>query len=134
MKKKICVVIPCYNVKEKILSVINSKYLSKIDKIVVVDDKCPQNTGLFLKKKLKNNNKIKIIFHKNNLGVGGATISGLNYALKNKFYMIVKVDGDGQHDLSVLKKFKNEIMNNKTDFCKGYRELSLNQSKKKKCL
>ena len=70
MKKKICVVIPCYNVKEKILSVINSKYLSKIDKIVVVDDKCPQNTGLFLKKKLKNNNKIKIIFHKNNLGTG----------------------------------------------------------------
>jgi glycosyltransferase involved in cell wall biosynthesis len=132
MKKKICVVIPCYNVKEKILSVINSKYLSKIDKIVVVDDKCPQNTGLFLKKKLKNNNKIKIIFHKNNLGVGGATISGLNYALKNKFYMIVKVDGDGQHDLSVLKKFKNEIMNNKTDFCKGYRELSFSQSKKKK--
>jgi len=132
MKKKICIVIPCYNVKKKILSVINSKYLSKVDKFVIVDDKCPQNTGLFLKRKYKKNNKIKIIFHKKNLGVGGATISGLNYALKKNFYMIVKVDGDGQHNLSILNKFTNAIMNDKADFCKGYRELKFTQFKKTK--
>ena len=70
------------------------------------------------------------LFHKKNLGVGGATISGLKYAIKNKFYMIVKVDGDGQHNLSVLKKFKYEIINNKSDLCKGYRNLTLQKSKK----
>ncbi len=53
MKKKTCVIIPCYNVKKKILSVLNNKYLSKIDKIILIDDKCPENTGLFLKKKNK---------------------------------------------------------------------------------
>ena len=130
MKKKICIVIPCYNVKNEILSVINNRYLSKSDHIVVIDDKCPQKTGLFLKKKLGKNNRVKIIYHKKNLGVGGATISGIRYALKKNFYMIIKVDGDGQHDLSILNRFKNEIINDKSDFCKGYRELTYINSKK----
>ena len=46
--------------------------------------------------------------------------------------MTVKVDGDGQHNLSILKKFKNEIMNDKADLCKGYRNLTLKKSKKMK--
>ena len=49
-----------------------------------------------------------------------------------KFYMIVKVDGDGQHDLSILSKFINEILNNDIDLCKGYRDLSLKKYKKNK--
>ncbi len=131
MKKKTCIVIPCYNVLDNIFSVVNSKYLLKVDKIVLVDDKCPQKTGFFLKKKLKNNTKFKIIFHKKNLGVGGATISGLKYALKNKFDLVVKVDGDGQHNLSAISQFQDSIFNKNFDFCKGYRSLKLNQLKKK---
>ena len=53
MKKKTCVVIPCYNVRHRISKVLSNRYLSNIDKIILVDDKCPQNTGLFLKKKTK---------------------------------------------------------------------------------
>ena len=130
MKKKICVVIPCYNVKRKILSVINSRFLKKVDKIIIVDDRCPQNTGKFLKKKIKQNKKIKIILHKKNLGVGGATLTGINYAIKKNFFMVVKVDGDGQHNLSIISKFKNEIFYKNTDLCKGYRKLSLKEYKK----
>ena len=132
MKKKICVVIPCYNVKKKILSVINSRFLKKVDKIIIVDDRCPQNTGIFLKKKLRKNKKIKIILHKKNLGVGGATLTGINYAIKKNFFMIVKIDGDGQHNLSVISKFKNEIFYKNIDLCKGYRKLSLKDYKKNK--
>ena len=50
MKKKSCVVIPCYKVRKKILSVLKNKNLNTIDKIVIVDDYCPENTGIFLKK------------------------------------------------------------------------------------
>ena len=125
MKKKTCVVMPCYKVRNKVMTVLNNKKLSKIDKIVIIDDQCPENTGFFLKKKLKKNNKYKIIIHKKNQGVGGATITGMKYALKNKFDMVIKVDGDGQHNLSIIKNFKKEILNNKFDFCKGYRKLSL---------
>jgi len=132
MKKKTCVIIPCYNVRKRVMSVINSKYLSKIDRIVLIDDKCPEKTGLFLQKKLNKKKRFKIIIHKKNLGVGGATISGLKYALKNKFDMVVKVDGDGQHNLSIIKKFEKEIFSGKSDFCKGYRKLTFKQLDKNK--
>ena len=124
-EKKTFVVMPCYKVRNKVMTVLNNKKLSKIDKIVIIDDQCPENTGFFLKKKLKKNNKYKIIIHKKNQGVGGATITGMKYALKNKFDMVIKVDGDGQHNLSIIRNFKKEILNNKFDFCKGYRKLSL---------
>ncbi len=124
MKKKICVIIPCYRVKDKIISVLNNKKLSNIDKIVIVDDQCPDNTGLYLKNKLKRKRKYKILFHKKNQGVGGATISGLKYALKNNFDLAIKIDGDGQHNLSILEDFKKKIFFDNIDFCKGYRQLS----------
>ena len=63
MKKKICVIIPCYRVKDKIISVLNNKKLTNIDKIVIVDDQCPDNTGLYLKKKLKRKRKLASIFN-----------------------------------------------------------------------
>ena len=62
MKKKICVVIPCYNVKRKILSVINSRFLKKVDKIIIVDDNSQDNSVKFIEN--INDNRIKIISNK----------------------------------------------------------------------
>ena len=130
MKKKTCVIIPCYNVKNKILSVLKNKNLSKVDKIVIVDDCCPQKTGIFLRNKLKLLKKYKIIFNRTNQGVGGATITGFKYALKNKFDIVIKVDGDNQHDLSILKHITKKIIKDDFDLCKGYRDLSFKNFKK----
>ena len=130
MKIKTCVIIPCYNVKNKILSVLMNKNLLKIDKIIIVDDCCPEKTGIFLRNKLKLLTKYKIIFNRTNQGVGGATIAGFKYALKNKFDIVIKVDGDDQHDLSILKHIIKKIIKNDFDFCKGYRDLSFKNFKK----
>ena len=51
-KYNIFAVIPCFNVKNKITNVIK-KTQKYVDKIIVVDDKCPQNSGLYVKKKFK---------------------------------------------------------------------------------
>ena len=130
MKKKTCVVIPCYKVRHRISKVLTNKYLSKIDKIILVDDKCPQNTGLFLKKKFKSN-KYKILINRKNLGVGGATIIGFKYALKKRFDVIIKIDGDGQHNIKMLKQLLHGFNRNEFDFCKGYRPLNIKSKKKK---
>ncbi len=131
MKKKVCVVIPCYRVRHRILKVLNDKSFLNINKIILIDDKCPQNTGSYLKKKLKSK-KYKIIMNKINLGVGGATMTGFNYALKNKYEIIIKIDGDGQHNAKILKKFLEGFNQNKFDFCKGYRSLTFNSKTKDK--
>lgn len=130
-EKKTCIVIPCYKVRDRILKVLRSKHLSKINKIVLVDDKCPQNTGSYLKKKL-NTKKYKILTNRRNLGVGGATIVGFKYALKKGFEIIIKIDGDGQHNVRVLSRILEGFNKNHFDFCKGYRLLDSRLKKKNK--
>ena len=64
--------------------------------------------------------------------MGGATITGLKYALKNDFTIVVKVDGDGQHKLQILNELVYSLSKD-YDFCKGYRNLNLNSFLNIKC-
>ena len=101
---KSIIIIPCYNVKDQILKVIKKINLKNIYKIIIVDDFCPQKSGNLVEKKVKNK-KIKVIYAKKNLGVGGAFKLGLNFAKKYKPNQVIKIDGDGQHDPKFIQKF-----------------------------
>ena len=50
--------------------------------IIVVDDGCPEKSGLLAKKFTKKNKKIKVIFHKKNLGYGSALKTGFKNCKK----------------------------------------------------
>ena len=89
-----------------------------IDKIYLVDDKCPENSVKKVKSKSK---KIKKIFRKINGGVGAAVKDGYNLSLKDKNYLTVRIDGDGQMDLNLIKRFIDPIINNEAEFTKGNR-------------
>jgi glycosyltransferase involved in cell wall biosynthesis len=123
-KNRVCVVIPCYKVRDKILSVLKKINFKIIDKVVLVDDFCPEYSGRFAKKNFQSN-KISYIFLKKNKGVGGATIAGFQYAKKKNFNLVIKLDGDGQHNPKILKKFIKILSSEKYDFCKGYRNLDI---------
>ena len=127
--KKTCVVIPCYKVSNKIENVINNIDFNIVEKVFVVDDKCPENTGEILKKK-KINRNIEIFFFKKNLGVGGATIYGFQKALEEGFDIIFKIDGDGQHDPKLINIFKHSLIYENINFCKGSRFLISEEAKK----
>ena len=106
-KKKICVIIPCYKVKNEILSVLRKIDFNLINKVILVDDCCPEKTGIFVKKlKIKN---VKVIILKKNLGVGGATLKGFSQGIKEKFDIFFKIDGDGQHDPKYISKFLKKL-------------------------
>ena len=117
--EKITVVIPCYREKSKILDVL-SKFDSTITHIIVIDDACPEGTGEFV---LKNNNdtRVQIVTHKYNQGVGAATISGYLKAIELGSDIIVKVDGDGQMDPSMIKTLIRPIQRGEADYTKGNR-------------
>ena len=120
---KVIIIIPCYKVDKYIIDVLNKIPLKIIFKVILVDDNCPNNTGLLIKKKIKNN-KIKIIFLKKNLGVGGATKVGIKFARRYKPDAIIKIDGDGQHDPKFLEGFINLQKKNPSTYIKGFRKLS----------
>ena len=117
--EKITVVIPCYREKSKILDVL-SKFDSTITHIIVIDDACPEGTGEFV---LKNNNdtRVQLVTHKYNQGVGAATISGYLKAIELGSDIIVKVDGDGQMDPSMIKTLIRPIQRGEADYTKGNR-------------
>lgn len=129
---KVCIVLPCYKVKNQIYSVYKKLITKKIDSLIFVDDKCPENSVNFLKTKIKKNKKVKYIFLKKNLGVGGATLEGFRLAEKKKYDIIVKFDADDQHKIIDLDKIINILKKNDNVFCKGYRNLSLKSSLKRK--
>ena len=126
-KLKICIIIPCYKVIDKIENVINKINFNIIDKVFIVDDCCPENTGSYLKKKKIKN--LEILILKKNLGVGGATMIGFKRAIKKNYDIIFKVDGDGQHDPKDIKKFLRKFKMENINFCKGTR--FLNKGKRK---
>ena len=80
----------------KVLKEIKKKY-----EIVIVDDGCPEKSGIIAKKISKNYKNIKVIFHKKNLGYGAAVKTGLKNC-KNDW--IFQTDGDDEYDVYDLKK------------------------------
>ena len=119
---KTIIIIPCYKVDKQIIQLLKKKDLKRIYKVILIDDACPNKTGLLVKKKIKRKN-IKVIILKKNLGVGGATKYGIKEAIKFKPDHIMKMDGDGQHNPIYLKNFINIQKKNPKSYIKGYRNL-----------
>ena len=71
---KLYAVIPCYKTVDLAPHIVQN-CLKYVDKVICVDDACPFETGKNIQKLIKDKNLI-ILFHKNNLGVGGAVKTG----------------------------------------------------------
>jgi len=128
MNNKISVVIPAYKVKKHILGVIDS-IPDLVEKIYVIDDKCPEFSGKYVNEKC-NDNRVLVLFNDVNLGVGGATMSGYGAAIRDNMDIIVKVDGDGQMDPELIPKFVSPILSGKADYTKGNRFYNLEEIKR----
>lgn len=118
-KPKIAVVIPAYKVAAHILFVLN-KIGPEVDEIIVVDDCCPESSGELVKKNSKDT-RVTVVKHEKNLGVGGAMVTGYKIALSKGNEIIVKIDGDGQMEPSLIPKIVYPILSGEADYSKGNR-------------
>jgi len=127
MKKnfKIAVVIPCYRVKDQIIDVL-AEIPDFVDQVYVIDDLCPEGTGEYVIDKCLDS-RIKVIFNDINLGVGGATMRGYRQAINDGYEVMVKIDGDGQMDPSLIEDFVSPILSGKADYTKGNRFFYLDE-------
>ncbi len=117
---KIAVVIPTYKAQNHIELVIKG-IPDLVDHILIVDDKCPQQSGKTAQKLSEKDNRITIIFHEQNLGVGGAVITGYTKALELDADIIVKMDSDNQMDPSYISDLIKPIAEGKAGYSKGNR-------------
>ncbi|MBU0683374.1 MAG: glycosyltransferase, partial [Candidatus Omnitrophica bacterium] len=76
---KKAIVVPSYKVSDSLPLLLEKIPSTSVDYIIVVDDKCPDGSGLGAEKLNKKN--CVVIYHEQNQGVGGAVISGYLKAL-----------------------------------------------------
>lgn len=119
----VAVVIPCFNVKRHIAEVIKN-IGPEVNKIFVVDDACPEHSGLFVRDCIVDQ-RIQVLFHEENQGVGAAVMTGYQSAILEGADVIVKIDGDGQMDPSLIRLFVDPILNGEADYTKGNRFYNL---------
>lgn len=119
MKARIAVVIPCYKVRVHVLDVID-RIGPEVQRIYCVDDACPEKSGDFIAANATDP-RVTVLYNPENLGVGGAVITGYRRALIDKMKIIVKLDGDGQMDPSLLPSFVMPIVLGEADYAKGNR-------------
>lgn len=118
----VAVVIPSFRVKSHILGVLQS-IGPEVDRIYVVDDACPEQSGKFVQSQCKDP-RVKVLFHSKNQGVGGATLTGFKQARDDGFSIAVKVDGDGQMDPKRIPVLVRDLQEGRADYAKGNRFFS----------
>ncbi len=124
---RIAVVIPSYKVKNHVIDVIAAIPLF-VERIYVVDDCCPENSGQFVIDNIADS-RVHVIFNSENKGVGGATMAGYLFALDEGIDIVVKIDGDGQMNPTLLPIFVAPILNGEADYTKGNRFFNLEDVK-----
>jgi dolichol-phosphate mannosyltransferase len=122
---RIAVVIPSYKVTRHVLDVIQNIGV-EVQRIYVVDDACPDNSGDYVAAHCQDP-RVVVIRHIENQGVGGAVMTGYQAALDDGVDIIVKIDGDGQMDPSLISCFVAPILTGKADYAKGNRFFDLEE-------
>lgn len=117
-EKRIAVVIPAYRVEKQIGGVLR-KVPEIVAAVFVVDDASPDGTSEAVR--TVSDGRIRLIRNERNLGVGGATVTGMIAALEDGADIVVKCDGDGQMDPAAIPLLVAPLLEGAADHAKGTR-------------
>ncbi|WP_253306284.1 glycosyltransferase family 2 protein [unidentified bacterial endosymbiont] len=117
------VVIPSYKVTHSIVELIK-QIGPEVARIYVIDDACPDGSGRLVEE-CCTDERISVLYHLENKGVGGAVLTGYQAAIADNMDIIIKLDGDGQMDPSLIPYFIAPIAAGEADYTKGNRFFNL---------
>ena len=120
------VIIPTYNEKENIESIIRAVFgLPKHFHVLVIDDGSPDGTANIVKS-LQNEfaGRLHIIERKGKLGLGTAYITGFKWAIENKYDYVFEMDADFSHNPDDLVKLHKACAEEGGDVAVGSRYVS----------
>ena len=118
--KRISLVIPAHN-EEKLIKPTLENVPSEIDIIFVIDDASTDNTIEIIKSSQEKDERIVLIQHETNQGVGASIINGYRHTAKENYDIAVVVGGDYQMPLEQVRDFLDPLIDGKADYTKGNR-------------
>ncbi len=104
--EKVVVIIPAHNEEKTIKKVIQG-IKQYIRNVIVVDDGSEDNTA-----RLSEDERVMVIRHIINKGVGGAQKTAYRLAFEEGFDYIIQIDADGQHDPKYIPLLLEKIKEN----------------------
>ncbi len=120
-EKKIMVVVPAYN-EENLIQRVVETMPEFVDRIVVVDDCSRDNTkGVLEELQSKFQDRLVVLRHSTNQGVGGSIITGYKWCLEHCADVAVVMAGDAQMDPADLPALLDPVVSSRADFTKGNR-------------
>jgi dolichol-phosphate mannosyltransferase len=113
-----CVILPAYNEGRHLATVV-SRIPEWVGGIIIVDDASTDDT-LRVAESLTDA-RIRVQHHDQNLGVGGAMVTGFRAALDGGFDVVIKMDADDQMDVRELPTLVRPIELGMAEYVKGNR-------------
>jgi glycosyltransferase involved in cell wall biosynthesis len=115
--KTVAVVVPAYDEERLVASTVRG-IPSFVDRIVVVDDGSRDATG---QKAAAADERVEIVRHEHNLGVGAAIVTGYKRAIAEEMDVTAVMAADGQMDPDDLETLVHAIATGECDYAKANR-------------
>jgi glycosyltransferase involved in cell wall biosynthesis len=114
---RVLVIIPAYNEEESIARVIKGiKERASFADIVVINDGSADRTSAIAREC-----GASVLDLPHNLGIGGAVQAGYKIADRLRYDIILRLDGDGQHDPQEIPRLLMPVLGDLTDVAFGSR-------------
>ena len=121
-KQKIIAICPAFNEDTRVGDFLGKFHDAKeklVDKMLILDDGSTDNTA-----KVAKDCGVTVISHEKRMGIGAAIRTGIEYALKNDYHIIVFLAPNGKDDPREIPNVTKPILENKADFVQGSRYLN----------
>jgi glycosyltransferase involved in cell wall biosynthesis len=118
---RVGVVVPAYN-EEKLIGRVLGTMPGFVDRIIVVDDRSQDGTAERVRAYQGTlGDRLTLIVHEQNLGVGGAIATGYRRAAEEELDVVAVMAGDAQMDPEDLPALLDPVVSGEVDYAKGNR-------------
>ena len=116
----ILIIIPAYNEEKNVGAVIGQIFSeTELREVAVIDDGSLDGTSC-----VATESGAKLLALPYNLGIGAAVQTGYLYAEKERYEYVIRVDADGQHEVSQIGTLLKPLIAGEVDMVIGSRYLS----------
>jgi len=105
------VIIPTYNERDNLLTIVSRVHASAPDvHVLIVDDNSPDGTGeLADELSFADPDRVHVMHRRSKDGLGAAYLAGFAWGLNRQYSVVVEMDADGSHAPEELHRLLDEI-------------------------